>query len=208
VSDHPAKTPRGPAVSRRGFLAGVGAGAALTVVGRCDAPAEIVRDAAIEGRTTHAIRLRVDGTTWRLNVESGETLLDVLRNRLDLTGPKLVCDRASCGACTVLADGVPIYSCTRLAVDCEGVEITTVESMTDDGALDPIQQAIVDHDATQCGFCTPGMAVTLKALLERNPDPTEEEVRDALSGNLCKCGTYPKLFRAALDAARMRRERR
>jgi xanthine dehydrogenase YagT iron-sulfur-binding subunit len=189
-------------VSRRSFLQGASAAAAVTILATRDAPSQIQIDREIAGRPKTAIRLRVNGATFRLNVEASATLLDTLRDQLDLTGPKRVCDRGECGACTVLLDGQPIYACMKLAVDAQGHEITTVESLSAGGAMHPLQQAFVEHDATQCGFCTSGMVITLKALLDRNPDPSEHDVRAAIAGNLCKCGTYPKIFRATLDAAK------
>jgi aerobic-type carbon monoxide dehydrogenase small subunit (CoxS/CutS family) len=134
------------------------------------------------------------------------TLLEVLRDRLDLTGTKLVCDRGECGACTVLLDGVPAYACLTLAVACEGQAITTVEGLAVDahgGAADlhPLQAAFIRHDAVQCGFCTPGQLLAGAALLARAPSPTDDEIRAAMSGNLCRCGTYPKIVAAIRSAA-------
>ena len=140
-----------------------------------------------------------------MTAEPRHTLLDVLRNRLDLTGAKPICDRGSCGGCTVLVDGQPVYSCMMLAVDAVGKEITTIEGISDGQRLDPVQQAFVEHDALMCGFCTPGFVMSVKALLNRNPNPTLDDVKAAVSGNLCRCGTYPRVFEAALAAARMKR---
>lgn len=130
------------------------------------------------------------------------TLLDVLRDRLELTGTKLVCDRGECGACTVLLNGEPAYSCLTLAAACEGVAITTIEGVGRDGELHPLQQAFVENDALQCGYCTPGQIMAALALLERSPSPSESEVVHWMSGNLCRCGTYPKIVRAVLAASR------
>ncbi|MCL5962602.1 MAG: (2Fe-2S)-binding protein [Chloroflexi bacterium] len=135
-------------------------------------------------------------------VEPRRTLLDVLRDDLGLTGPKKVCDRGQCGACTVLLQGVPVYSCLKLAIECEEKPIETIEGLMSNGRLHPLQQAFIDHDAFQCGFCTPGILMSLKALFDRNGRPTEDEVRQAVAGNLCRCGAYSKVLQAALSVAR------
>jgi aerobic-type carbon monoxide dehydrogenase small subunit (CoxS/CutS family) len=129
------------------------------------------------------------------------TLLDLLRNRTDLTGTKEVCDRATCGACTVWLDGTPVYSCMTLAIEAQRREITTIEGLSKGGELTPVQKAFVNCDGLQCGFCTPGFVMSVTALLKQKPKPTEEDVRKACSGNLCRCGTYPRVFAAALEAA-------
>ena len=193
-------------ISRRHFLQGVSAGAGIAVVAPEVAHAQLQIDKEVPGRERVPIYLKVNGATYRVNVEPAATLLDVLRNQLDLTGTKRVCDRAECGACTVLCSGKSIYSCTKLAIDAQEEEITTIESLTADGKLHPLQEAFVKHDALQCGFCTPGTVMACKALLDRNPNPTLDDVKVAISGNLCKCGTYPKIFQATLEAAqKMRR---
>jgi aerobic-type carbon monoxide dehydrogenase small subunit (CoxS/CutS family) len=147
------------------------------------------------------ITLQINGKPHAAQVEPRTTLLNALRNNLDLTGAKLVCDRGSCGACTVHVDGKPVYSCMMLAVDAQGKKITTVEGLGSPEAMDPVQAAFVEHDALMCGFCTPGLVMAVRALLNRNPHPTLEQVKDACSGNLCRCGTYPKVFEAAMAAA-------
>jgi len=141
-------------------------------------------------------------------VQVTHTLAHTLRETLDLTGTKTPCNNGECGGCTVLMDGVPILSCTTLTVECDGKHITTIEGLRDQksGRLHPIQQAFVDHDAVQCGMCTPGMIMSLKALFDRRPDATEGQVREAISGNLCRCTGYVKYVEAALDAARVLRE--
>jgi xanthine dehydrogenase YagT iron-sulfur-binding subunit len=136
------------------------------------------------------ISLRINGQERPLLIEPRTTLLDALRNRLDLTGAKKVCDRATCGACTVLKDGRPIYSCTALAIDVVGSEITTVEGLGTPDRMSPVQAAFVHNDAQQCGFCTPGFVVACTALLSSHAAPTAEQVRLGLGGNLCRCGTY------------------
>lgn len=149
------------------------------------------------------IELRVNGRTHELAIEPRKLLLDVLRQDLDLTGSKRACDDSSCGACTVQVDGVPMLSCTMLAASCEGQEITTVEGVADHGCLAALQKAYGDFGGSQCGFCTPGFMMTIKWLLANNPDPSEDEIRDALSSNLCRCTGYSQMYqaiRAALDA--------
>ncbi|PYX86229.1 MAG: (2Fe-2S)-binding protein [Acidobacteria bacterium] len=136
------------------------------------------------------IELSVNDKKYKLELEPRVTLLDALRDNLDITGAKRVCDKAECGACTVLMDAKPVYACSVLAIEAQGKAITTVESLMQGGKLHPIQQAFVDHDASQCGFCTPGFVVACKAFLDQHPNPTPEDIRRGLSGNLCRCGTY------------------
>jgi aerobic-type carbon monoxide dehydrogenase small subunit (CoxS/CutS family) len=188
-------------VTRRRFLQGVTAGAAAATLAPEPALAQLQLDEEANAQPRVPLKLRVNGRTFRLNVEPRWTLLDVLRNQLDLTGTKRVCDRGECGACTVLADGLTAYSCLMLALDAEGRDITTIEGLSQGDQLHPIQEAFVRHDALQCGFCTPGMVMASKALLDRNPDPALDDIKAGLAGNLCKCGTYPKIFRAVRDAA-------
>ncbi len=149
------------------------------------------------------IELRVNGRTHELAIEPNKLLLDVLRQDLDLTGSKRACDDSSCGACTVQIDGIPMLSCTLLAASCEGQEITTVEGVADHGSLAALQKAYGDFGGAQCGFCTPGFMMTVKWLLANNPDPSEDEIRNALSSNLCRCTGYSQMYqaiRAAIDA--------
>lgn len=146
------------------------------------------------------VRLIVNGESYLVSIEPNETLLDVLRNKLGLTGTKKGCDAGDCGACTVLIDGKSVPSCLVLAVSARGKEITTIEGLADGENLHPLQQAFIDHFAVQCGFCTPGMILSAKALLDENPNPTEEEVRLALAGNLCRCTGYHKIVEAVLAA--------
>ena len=153
------------------------------------------------------MRLQVNAEAHELEVAGDETLLGVLRERLQLTGTKLGCARGECGACTVLLDGRPAYSCLTLAAGCDGVHIETVEGLGQPGALHPLQQAFIDLDALQCGFCTPGQLMAAVALLSERPSPTEAEIREAMSGNLCRCGTYPKIVRAVQAAAEVMRRR-
>jgi xanthine dehydrogenase YagT iron-sulfur-binding subunit len=147
------------------------------------------------------MRLIVNGAEHDLTPPSHETLLTTLRERLDLTGTKLVCGRGECGACTVLLDGVSVYSCLTLTAACDDRQVTTIEGIGRDGDLHPVQAAFIEHDALQCGFCTPGQILAAIALLGDNPNPSEDDVRHGMSGNLCRCGTYPKIVRAVLAAA-------
>jgi len=188
-------------LSRRRFLQGVGAGTAAAVAAPHLATAQLQIDEEVAGQERVPIKLKVNGTTYRLSAEPRWTLLDVLRNQLDLTGTKRVCDRGECGACTVLRNGQPIYSCMTLAIEAQSTDLETIEGLSQGGRLHPLQEAFVKHDALQCGFCTPGMVMSLKAMLDKKTNPTLDEVKGAISGNLCKCGTYTKIFRAALDAA-------
>jgi xanthine dehydrogenase YagT iron-sulfur-binding subunit len=193
------------AFTRRKFLTGVGAGAivagALPGLAR-DARAKPQPAGPTVGPGPVPIRLRVNGADRALEVEPRVTLLDALRNRLDLTGAKKVCDRATCGACTVLLDGKAAYSCTVLAIAAQGHEITTIEGLGQPGAMAPIQQAFVDNDAQQCGFCTPGFVVASEALLRRSGSsaPTAAQVHEGLAGNLCRCGTYMGVRGACLSS--------
>jgi aerobic-type carbon monoxide dehydrogenase small subunit (CoxS/CutS family) len=147
------------------------------------------------------MRLIVNGAAHEVTAPAHETLLVTLRERLELTGTKLVCGRGECGACTVLLDGRAVYSCLTLTAACADKPITTIEGVGRAGALHPMQQAFIEHDALQCGFCTPGQVLAAIALLDNNPNPTEDDVRRGMSGNLCRCGTYPKIVRAVLSVA-------
>ena len=147
------------------------------------------------------LRFTVNEEPREIVVEPWWTLLDVLRDQLELTGAKKGCDRGDCGACTVLLDGKPIVSCTTLAVQADGRRVTTIEGLMHEGSLHPLQQAFVDVGAVQCGFCTPGMVLAAKALLAENPSPTEDDVREAIAGNLCRCTGYAKIVEAVLSVA-------
>jgi aerobic carbon-monoxide dehydrogenase small subunit len=153
-------------------------------------------------QTTVSIQLSVNGQPYDATIPARRTLLDLLRDQLNLTGTKKVCDMGQCGACTVLRDGTPVLSCLTLAASCAGEEITTVEGLAGaDGELSAVQQAFIECDGLQCGFCTPGQVVTATALLRDNPDPTDEEIRRGMSGNLCRCGAYQGIFDAVKMAA-------
>lgn len=147
------------------------------------------------------INLNINGSSRKLTVEPRVTLLDALRNRLDLTGAKKVCDRGTCGACTVLVDGEPVYSCTMLAVEAQGRKVVTVEGLGSPEKLSEVQKAFIDHDAQQCGFCTPGFVVACSSFVRKNPKASLEDVRSGLGGNLCRCGTYAGMVLAVADAA-------
>lgn len=156
-------------------------------------------------RFSQPITLKINGVARRLEVPNNWTLNDVLRNRLDLTGTKRACDYGGCGSCTVLLDGIDVYSCSILAVQAQGKDIVTIEGLCSGEDLHPLQKTFADSYAAQCGWCTPGMILSAKALLDRSPNPTEEEVRVALSGVLCRCTGYSSIIKAVLDAARMMR---
>ena len=149
----------------------------------------------------HKITLTVNGETEMVDVPSQMTLLQMLRERLVLTGTKNGCAAGECGACTVLMNGEPVNSCLVLAVECDGAQITTVEGLVRDGQLDPVQETIVSEGGVQCGFCTPGILISARALLDRKPNPSDYEIRDALVGNLCRCTGYLRIIEAVKEAA-------
>jgi xanthine dehydrogenase YagT iron-sulfur-binding subunit len=190
-----------PGFSRRTFLKTVGAGGvAAGVIGP---PAAV--DAQIPGAVGPGavpIVLNINGRQHKLDVEPRVTLLDALRNRLNLTGVKRVCDRGTCGACTMIVEGRTIYACSTLAIEMQGKTIRTVESFTNGTVLHPVQQAFCEKDGLMCGFCTPGFVTSAVALIEKNPKPTPEEARRALDGNICRCGTYVRVLEAALGVRR------
>ena len=202
---------QGTNISRRNFLKGVGTGTvAATVAPSVLISGEKAADAqagdAVESAT---IQLNINGKLYQVEVEARTTLLTVLRDgidtsgdNIDLTGAKLICDRGECGGCTVMVDGNPIYGCMMLAMDAQGKQITTVEGLADGDDLHPVQDAFIQHDALMCGFCTPGFVVASAALLNENTKPTLEEIKIGLSGNTCRCGTYPFIFDAVKTASR------
>jgi xanthine dehydrogenase YagT iron-sulfur-binding subunit len=149
------------------------------------------------------LQLQVNGALYSLEVEPCKSLLDVLRDGLHLTGAKKVCNMGECGACTVILEGKAVYSCLIPAIECEGQKILTIEGLSEGTKLDPIQQAFIKNDAYQCGFCTPGQIMSVRALFEQNPNPSQEEIRQAVSGNICRCGAYPRIFAAAEEAAKV-----
>jgi xanthine dehydrogenase YagT iron-sulfur-binding subunit len=193
-------------ISRRGFLSSVSAGAvvAASLKSAPEAPAQEIETV---GKPV-TISLLVNGSTRKVQVEPRWTLLYVLREVLGLTGTKLGCERGECGACTVLIDGKPRYSCLTFAVEAEGHEITTNEGLLLEGdKLSPIQQAFAEEDAFQCGFCTSGQIMAVEGLLRKNPNPTLDQIRTGVSGNLCRCGTYKHIFNAAAKAAELRKQK-
>lgn len=155
---------------------------------------------------TIAIDIKVNGEQYRVKIEAQSTLLELLRDSLRLTGTKEGCGLGECGACVVLVQGSPVNSCLMLAADANGCDVVTIEGLTMNGALHPLQQSFVDEGAIQCGFCTPAMVLSAKALLDRNPEPVEEEIKEALSGVLCRCGSYNKIIRAVQSAAEKTRQ--
>jgi len=193
----PAK--QGPEFSRRGFLRGVGAATGAAAMGSIALPQE---GRKVLGPGPVAVKLTINGQVRELEIEPRVTLLNALRNHLDLTGAKNICDRGACGGCTVLVDGLAVNACLMLALDAVGRKIETVEGLAPEGKLSPLQQAFCDHDALQCGFCTPGMVMSCKALLDRIPAPTLEDVREGISGNICRCGTYNRIFEAVQAVAK------
>lgn len=190
-----------PQISRRDFLKGMGTGAiTATIAGTGASPPEA--EAAPPPALKEAvIRLNVNGRLHRLRVKSHWTLAEVLRREVGLTGTKKFCDRGSCGACTVIMDGKAIYSCSRLAIEADNRKIITIEGLADENSIHPIQQAFMEHDGLQCGFCTSGMIMSVKALLDASSRPSVEEMREALSGNICRCSAYPKILESAMAAA-------
>ena len=163
-------------------------------------------DTPILGPGRTPIILQINGQKHALEVFPSQTLAEVLRDALGLTGTKIVCEMGNCGACTVALDGVPVYACLMLAVDCEGRAITTIEGLSHDGHLHPVQQAFIAEDAAQCGYCTSGQVISMAAFLEKNLEADAEAIRHAVEGNLCRCGTYVKIVRAGLRAAEAMRQ--
>ena len=193
-------------ISRRQFLEGTGAVLAVATAGpalkvELSAANPPVTDSVASGVPSTAIRLVVNGTEHRLDVEDRWTLAELLRDHIGLTGTKIGCDRGECGACTVLLDGKPVYSCSNLAVWADGREVQTVEGLAHGEQLDPLQQAFIEHDGPQCGFCTSGQLMSAKGLLTHNPHPTSHEVRAAMTGNICRCSNYNHYVEAVLAAS-------
>lgn len=194
-----------PTISRRGFLKAAGVTAASTLVESAQAATKEFSQSAQGPKTLGPegvpVVLHVNGVAHPVSVEPRNSLAEVLRDSLGLTGTKVVCDRGSCSACTIWLDNVPTLSCMTLAIDVGARKITTIEGLASGDQLHPVQAAFVEHDAMQCGFCTPGMVMSCAALLKRNPSPSLDDVKLAVSGNLCRCGTYPKVFAATIEAA-------
>jgi xanthine dehydrogenase YagT iron-sulfur-binding subunit len=192
----------GPGVSRRQFLKGSGVAAAATALAQAPVGAAYAEAAVEDKKKADVVGMGPDGVKITLNINQADmttsveprvTLLDALRNYLDVTGCKRVCDRGTCGACTVMVEGKPIYSCTMLALEAQGKKIRTAESLIDGGKLDAVPAAFVKYDAQQCGFCTPGFVVAMRAALDKNPKATPAEIEEGLSGNICRCGTYQQM---------------
>lgn len=186
--------------SRRDFLEGAGTtavvGAAIPVLGISTANAQ---PSSTPNSPKTPIQLSVNGRSHSLEVDDNWTLVELLRDQLDLTGTKIGCNRSECGACTVLMDGKPVYSCSQLAVWADGSSITTVEGLAQNGQLSPVQQAFVDNNGPQCGFCTPGQLMTATALLTNNPNPNAQQVKQAMVGNLCRCSNYSAIVEAVVS---------
>jgi len=187
--------------SRRGFIRGVGIGSGALGTGLLEKEATAA-PGSVAGPGPVPITLNINGKPVNLTVEPRVTLVDALRNYLDLTGAKKVCDRATCGACTVILNGKSVYSCTVLAIDAQGKNIETIEGMTTPEKMHPVSAAFWNNDAQQCGYCTPGFVVACKGFLDEHPNPTIDEVKHGLGGNLCRCGTYMGVRAAVLEAAK------
>lgn len=209
ADNHRKKKERGtePGVTRRHFLTGAGIGAVgiATGVPAVEGATDTGSAPVVEAGEAIPVALQINGIQRRLLVEPRWSLAYVLREQLVLTGTKLGCDRGECGACTVLVDNVPRYSCMTLALEAEDSQITTLEGLLEGEELGAVQQAFKEKDAFQCGYCTPGQVMAVEGLLRSNPDPSLEEIRTGVSGNLCRCGTYPNIFKAARLAADLKR---
>ncbi|MFY9741853.1 MAG: (2Fe-2S)-binding protein [Candidatus Sulfotelmatobacter sp.] len=188
-------------VSRRDFLKISGITAAIPIVTGPKIVMAAGEEIPVHGPGKVEMEFSINGKAYAAKLEPRVTLLDALRDQFEITGAKRVCDRGECGACTVLMNGKIVYACSVLAIEAQHKAIVTVESLMQDGKLHPIQQAFVDNDASQCGFCTPGFVLACKALLDRKPSPTPEDIRCGLSGNLCRCGTYDGIRKAIEQAA-------
>jgi len=193
----------GPAsgVTRRDFMKISGLGVAVPLLVGQTTVTAAGEEVAVHGPGKVPVELTVNGKELKAQLEPRVTLLDALRDHFNLTGAKRVCDRGVCGACTVLLDGTPVYACSVLAIDAQGAKITTIEGMSHGDALTSVMQAFVEHDAQQCGFCTPGFIVATTHFLEHHPHPTAEDIRRGLSGNYCRCGTYSGIRAVALATA-------
>ncbi len=207
-SDERSDQPDQGGVSRRNFLKGTSLALTIPLVTGGENEVKAAgAEVPILGPGKVNITLNINGAAKQVSVEPRVTLLDALRNDLDITGAKRVCDRATCGACTMIVDGKPVYSCTTLAVEAQGKKIRTVEGLEQNGKLHPVQQAFWDNDAQQCGFCTPGFVMACTALLEKHPAPTAEQIELGVGGNLCRCGTYVGIKEAIAQASGQMRKR-
>ena len=207
MPDHPGDKPGEPGrgITRRNFLTSMGVGAlAVGAPGELFAAPPEGEQAIAKADETTRVNLLINGNQHTLLVEPRWTLLFVLREQIGLTGTKVGCERGECGACTVLINDMPRYACLTLAMECEGAEIMTLEGLMKGEDLGPVQQAFLEHDALQCGYCTPGQIMAVEGLLRKKPDPTPNEIRTGVSGNLCRCGAYAHIFRAARRAGELK----
>jgi aerobic-type carbon monoxide dehydrogenase small subunit (CoxS/CutS family) len=188
-------------ISRRDFLKGGAIGTAALSSGLL-LRSEVEAQSTLPGAKITRIALKINGAAQTLEIDNRWTLLYILRDQLGLTGAKQGCDGGQCGACTVLIEGKPLYACMVLGIAAQGREILTIEGLAKDDALHPVQQAFVEEMGYQCAFCTPGMILSAKALLDRNPKPSDTDIRQGLAGNLCRCAAYPKIIRSVMNAAR------
>lgn len=188
-------------VSRRDFLKISSISVAVPLVAGPKVVMAAGEEVPVHGPGKVPMEFSINGKNYKASLEPRVTLLDALRDEFELTGAKRVCDRGECGACTVLVDNKPVYACSMLAIEAQHKAVTTVESLMRDGQLHPVQQAFVDNDASQCGFCTPGFIVSCKAFLDKHPRPTPDEIRHGLAGNLCRCGTYDGIRKAIAQVA-------
>ena len=211
MNDSQGRNRNGPGLSRRDFLKGSGAAAAATALTQVPLPVADAAPARSEvvavGPGPVQLELNVNDARMKTQVEPRVTLLDALRNYLDVTGCKRVCDRGTCGACTVMLDGKPVYSCTTLALEAQGKKIKTAEALIDGGKLDAVPAAFATADAQQCGFCTPGFVVAMRAAFDKNPQATPAEIEEALSGNICRCGTYEQMRDAIAALCKVQRKK-
>ena len=190
-------------LTRRDFLKGASAAVSGGLLAAQAAEAATPPPGAeVLGPAAVPVTLRINGKSHKLDLEPRVTLLDALRNNLDMTGAKRVCDRGVCGACTVIMDGKPVYACNVLAIEAQGHNITTIEGLADEGKLSPVMAAFINHDAQQCGFCTPGFVVACTAYVQSHRNPRRQDIEKGLGGNLCRCGTYAGVREAVLEAAR------
>jgi xanthine dehydrogenase YagT iron-sulfur-binding subunit len=197
----PSKQTDSSSVSRRDFLKISSLSVAVPLVATPTTVLAAGQEVPVYGPGKVPMSFTINDKSCKASLEPRVTLLDALRDQFELTGAKRVCDRGECGACTVLMDGKPVYSCSVLAIDAQRKPITTVEGLMQDGKLHPVQQAFVENDASQCGFCTPGFVVACQSFLDKNQQPTPEDIRHGLSGNLCRCGTYDGIRKAIAQVA-------
>ncbi len=203
MKDDDARQPEpAPGVTRRDFMKISGIGVAVPLLVGPTMVEAAGEEVAVHGPGRVPVQLTVNGQQLKAQLEPRVTLLDALRDNFNLTGAKRVCDRGVCGACTVLMDGKPVYACGVLAIDAQGAKITTIEGLIEGDALTPVMKAFVDHDASQCGFCTPGFIVATTHFLEQHPSPTADDIRRGLSGNYCRCGAYNGIRAVALVTSR------